>query len=360
MQQKTIVDINRRINAFAQLGEIMLCLDSDANNTVSNLTNDAFQVFKNEVDTAYLYNNWFVKENVENMVVSLAKSLEKSKLEKWVSNYNFPDYDKDHIKTVAVIMAGNIPLVGFNDLLCVLMSGNRILIKLSSEDARLMPALVQLLFAIEPGFKDYITFADGKIKDFDAVIATGSGNTSRYFDYYFGKYPNIIRKNRNGVAVLNGYEDEKQLLALAEDIFMYFGLGCRNVSKLFVPNKYDFKPLLDILSKRDDIKNHSKYFNNYEYNKAIYLVNGRQHLDTGNILFVEETAYASPVSVLYYEYYDDLNKLNKRLAIDKELIQCVVTEAHEISNSFALGESQSPELMDYADGVDTMEFLLGL
>ncbi|RLD39860.1 MAG: acyl-CoA reductase, partial [Bacteroidetes bacterium] len=214
--------------------------------------------------------------------------------------------------------------------------------------------------AIEAGFTGKIEFTSNQIKSFDAVIATGSDNSSRYFGYYFGKYPNIIRKNRNGVAIIKGDETDQDLEALADDIFQYYGLGCRNVSKIFVPNDYDFNPLLDILSEQKTIIENNKYFNNYEYNKAIFLVNSREHFDAGTVLLVEEEKIASPVSVLNFEYYKEENVLRNHLILDADKIQCVVSNSDSIPDKVAFGKSQQPELWDYADGVDTVEFLLGL
>ncbi len=357
------MDLQRRITAFARLGEYLRGFDESKIFSVSNTTSPAFQSLKNEVDSTGLKNSWFVPENVGDMLFSLGKSLELSKLEQWISKYDhdkLDKYDKDHVKTIAVVMAGNIPAVGFHDFLSVLISGNRILAKLSSDDDKLIPAIADLLIEIEPGFKGHITFEKQKISGFDAVIATGSGNSARYFDYYFGKYPNIIRKNRNGVAVLTGLETEKDYENLAEDVFMYFGLGCRNVSKLFVPQEFDFTPMLDVFCKNEAIRNHSKYFNNYEYNKAVYLVNSRPHLDAGNLLLVEDKGYASPVSVLFYEYYDNIDQLNNKLLLDEQSIQCIVSKDKDVKNRFGLGKSQQPELWDYADGVDTLGFLLNI
>ena len=352
------MDLQKRINAFSLLGEYLRYFGNDVSEAAEKNENKYFNNLITAVEESYLFNGWFVEKNVRNMLFSLGESLEKDNLEKWVSKY----YDKLNVerkpKTVAVIMAGNVPVVGFHDFLSVLMSGNRILAKLSSDDDKLLPAIANLLISIEPELDGFIIFADGKLKDFDAVIATGSGNTSRYFDYYFGKYKNIIRRNRNGVAVLSGSESENDFELLAEDVFMYFGLGCRNISKLFVPEGYDFVPMLDVFTKNEEIRNHHKYFNNYEYNKAIYLVNSRQHLDAGNVLLVEDVAYASPVSVLNFEYYSDIEDLNRKLMLDANSIQCIVSATGKISNSISLGQSQQPQLWDYADGVDTMSFLL--
>ncbi len=359
MSQIFSVDLQKRINAFSQLGGYFRRFGGSDAKTEKISENKYFDRLANVVEDSYLHNGWFIEKNVRNMLFSLGESLERDSLENWVSEY-FNKLNIEHQpKTVAVIMAGNVPAVGFHDFLSVLISGNRILAKLSSDDNRLLPAIANLLISIEPEFDSFISFTEGKLKDFDSIIATGSGNTSRYFEYYFGKYNNIIRSNRNGVAVLRGNETDSDFEFLAQDIFMYFGLGCRNVSKLFVPEGYDFVPMLNIFSKNEEISNHHKYFNNYEYNKAIYLVNSRSHYDTGNVLLVEDVAYASPVSVINYEYYSSIDDLNRKLIFEKKSIQCIVTGSDKINNSISFGQSQQPQLWDYADGIDTVEFLLG-
>lgn len=354
------MELQNRINAFSLLGEYLRRFGKGGCQTFGGNGNKYFDKLATAVKDSCLYNGWFVERNVENMLFALGESMGKNSLEKWTLKYGDKLKVETDPKTVAVIMAGNVPAVGFHDFLSVLMSGNRILAKLSSDDNKLLPAIADLLISIEPEFEGFIAFADGRINGFDAVIATGSGNTSRYFDYYFGKYKSIIRRNRNGVAVLTGDETASGFELLADDVFMYFGLGCRNVSKLFVPQGYDFVPMLDVFSENKEIRNHHKYFNNYEYNKAIYLVNSRSHFDTGNVLLVEDDGYASPVSVLNFEYYSDIESLNRKLMLEANSIQCIVSDSDEIENSIALGQSQQPKLWDYADGVDTMGFLLGI
>lgn len=354
------MEITNRINAFSHLGRYLRLFGNEEELQLEIEGNSRFGKLVNVVTESYLHNGWFVEENVKNMLSSLGKSMEESSLKEWVFKYKERIDLMRKPKTIAVIMAGNIPAVGFHDWMCILMSGNKALAKLSSDDNKLLPAIADLLVFIEPDFADLIEFTDANLKHFDAVIATGSGNTSRYFDFYFGKYDNIIRKNRNGVAILSGKETFKDFEYLADDIFMYYGLGCRNVSKVFVPVGYDFTPFLDVISKRTDIINNHKYFNNYEYNKAIYLVNSRSHFDAGNLLLVEDKAYASPVSVLNFEYYSDVDVLVEKLNSEKEMIQCVLTNIEKFSDKNSFGESQQPKLWDYADGVDTMEFLLSI
>ncbi len=355
------MDLKKRIEAFAKLSIYLEKIDDYTfRENGDNSINHGFEELRNIAENLQQYNGWFVKENVFYALKSLGKSLKSGKLEKWTDKYAEKLKKSAPPKTVAVVMAGNVPAVGFHDFLTVLMSGNAILIKLSSDDDKLMPAISRLLVAIEPEFEPLISFAESNLKNFDAIIATGSNNTSRYFEYYFGKYKNIIRKNRNGVAVLTGKETVEELQELSNDIFLYYGLGCRNVAKLFVPENYDFKPLLDAFSKKGSVIENHKYFNNYEYNKAVFLINKREHLDGGNILLTEDEGFASPVSVLYYEYYNSETALRNRLIVNSENIQCVVSKAGIIENEIPFGKSQLPELWDYADGVDTMEFLLSL
>ena len=256
-------------------------------------------------------------------------------------------------------MAGNIPLVGFHDFLTVLITGNVLVAKTSKEDNLLIKKIAEILIAIEPEFKSKIVFTD-KLENFDAVIATGSNNTARYFEYYFGKYPNIIRKNRNSVAVLTGNETAADMVNLGKDIFQYFGLGCRNVSKLYVPKNYSFNLFFEsIVNDYKHVVENNKYANNYDYNKAVYLLGNNQLLDNNFVLLKESESLSSPVAVIHYEYYNTLQEVTTLLENKKEEIQCVLTEAN-LPNTFKLGQAQQPTLWDYADGVDTVEFLLGL
>ena len=312
------------------------------------------------IEEAHLYNRWFNHEMVQNVISEIGNSLEMKKLDQWLAPYAEFFHEPINQKTIAVIMAGNIPAVGFHDFLSVLISGHKLMAKLSSEDDRLIPAIADILIAVEPGFGELIHFENGKLADFDAVVATGSNNTARYFDFYFGKYPHIIRKNRNGVGVLDGNESREDLEGLTKDIFLYFGLGCRNVSKIYVPNDYHFQSLLETIEQQKQVIENSKYFNNYEYNKAIFLINQTAHFDTSNLLLVENKQLASPVSVLHYEFYDSIEQLKNILEVNEANIQCVVSGNDKLGNAIPFGQSQQPQLWDYADGVDTMQFLLTL
>jgi hypothetical protein len=257
-------------------------------------------------------------------------------------------------------MAGNIPMVGLHDFITVLISGNKALVKLSSNDNGLLPYLSEYLIHVAPDFKNFIEFTDERLINFDAVIATGSNNTARYFDYYFGKYPNIIRKNRNSVAVLTGKENEDQLKDLAIDVFRYFGLGCRNVSKLYVPRDYNFDAFFNAVYSWKHVISHNKYMNNYDYNKAVYLMSvDKNLLDNEFLLLKESSDFSSPIAVLFYEYYDSLKDLKQNLSSQDENIQTVVSSSG-IEREIPFGSSQSPELWDYADNIDTLEFLINL
>lgn len=350
------MELNKRVAAFDKLGQALRTTFGNGNTIFSSDEQQLLEKLKTEVAHARLYNAWFTEDFVKYALLSLGESLKRENLDRWLAKYDFPNTRE---KTVGVVMAGNVPVVGFHDFLSVLVSGHHLQAKLSSDDNRLLPALANLVVAFEPAFADVINFTEERLHDFDAIIATGSNNTSRYFEYYFGKYPHIIRKNRNGIAVLTGDETSKQLDSLADDVFLYYGLGCRNVSKIFVPKDYDFTPLLDVFASRKKVAENHKYFNNYEYNKAIYLVNSRPHFDSGNLLLVKDEGFASPVSVLNYEYYSNLQDVRNLIAVHQDKIQCVLTKA-EIKGAFPLGMSQNPALWDYADGVDTLAFLQAL
>jgi hypothetical protein len=303
---------------------------------------------------AGLKNGWFTRENVGHALAAWGDVLREEKLSQWLSAYSA---DRNQVKNVAVIMAGNIPLVGFHDFLSVLITGNNILVKPASNDHTLLPFIAKYLHYLEPGFKDAVKFAEGPLKEYDAVIATGSDNTARYFNYYFGNKPHIIRKNRNSAAVLEGNETSSELLALGWDIFAYFGLGCRNVSKLYVPENYDFSAFFDAIKSFSEILGHRKYGNNYDYNKAVFLMSGFPILDNGFLILKEDPSYCSPIGTLYFEYYNDPEKLQKKLSGEREIIQCVVGHK-QMGNEIPFGETQNPALWDYADGVDTVDFLL--
>ncbi|SHI90696.1 acyl-CoA reductase [Pseudozobellia thermophila] len=299
-------------------------------------------------------NGWFTSENVLHALQNWGELLTEEQLSAWLGEY---DLNQNRPKTVALILAGNIPLVGFHDFLSVLITGNRALVKLSSNDDVLLSFIGEYLIHIEASLEPKIRFEKERLQNFDAVIATGSNNTSRYFEHYFGKGPNIIRKNRNSVAVLTGNESEAQLKALGEDIFRYYGLGCRSVSKVFVPKDYDFDLLFKSLYAYADIIDHKKYANNYDYNKAVYLMSDFNILDNGFLILKEDQGYASPIASLFYERYDSTAELKNRLENEREQLQCIVSEGFYPTET-GFGKTQKPSLPDYADDIDTVDFLL--
>ncbi len=356
--KNTILRMNlaNRVSAFAKLGEILTNPDLESFRSFVSEIGQLRELLVNSQN----YNPWFTTENVKSALWAIGQSLSRKKLEKWINIYKVEKFEKHKRRTVAVVMAGNIPLVGFQDFVSVLISGNNILIKLSTDDNKLLPLLYKMLIKIEPEFKSRINFTDGKLENFDAIIATGSNNTSRYFEYYFEKYPHIIRKNRNSVAVLNGRETNEDLHNLGLDIFRYYGLGCRNVSKIYVPKNFVVDRFYESINDFVDVINHSKYKNNYEYNKAIYLVNRTPHFDNGFLILKEDEGLSSPISVLYYEKYEDFRYVNQTIETLKDKIQCVVSADEKIANRIAPGTTQNPELWEYADGVDTIKFLLSI
>jgi hypothetical protein len=347
---------NDKKRGFIELGKF-LGQFSEAENSINPavLHNDLFfEDFVNLIQLSQSHNGWYTPENVYFSIQSWATALTKENLNKWLSAYNF---NEKNSKNVGLILAGNIPLVGFHDFLSVLISGNNVLIKTSSNDQFLLPFLAKYLIVVEPKFANKITFVEGKLENFDAVIATGSNNTARYFEYYFKDKPSIIRKNRNSVAVLNGEETKEQLIALSEDIFRYFGLGCRNVSKLFVPKGYSFNAFFEAIFEYQDIIHYEKYANNYDYNKAVFLMSNFKLLDNGFLTIKEDNSYGSPISSVFYEYYDSIDDLQIRLQSENEQIQCIVSN-NLVDNSIDFGCTQKPNLWDYADNVDTISFLL--
>lgn len=350
--------LGQKKNAFIQLGNFLRQFsenESVKNPEVSD--NDLFfNEFKDLIQLSQSHNGWYTPEQVYFAIQSWAEALTQNNLDQWLSGY---DIQQKEPKTVALILAGNIPLVGFHDFLSVLISGHKALIKTSSNDQHLLPFLAKYLIALEPLLKDCITFTDGKLENFDAVIATGSNNTARYFEYYFKHKPSIIRKNRNSVAILTGRETNEQLIALGEDIFRYFGLGCRNVSKLFVPKGYNFDAFFEAIFHYQDVIHYEKYANNYDYNKAVFLMSNFKLLDNGFLTIKEDTSYASPISSVFYEFYENPEDIESRLKEDANQIQCIVSN-NLITNSIPFGQTQKPQLWDYADNVDTIDFLNSL
>ncbi len=315
-----------------------------------------FEKFKDLVMLSQSHNGWFTPEQVYFAVQSWAEALTESNLNEWLSKYDLSEMKP---KTVALILAGNIPLVGFHDFLSVLSTGHKVLVKASSNDQHLIQFLSNYLISVDSKLSDYITFTDGKLENFDAIIATGSNNTARYFEFYFKDKPSIIRKNRNSVAVLSGKETHDDLVNLGEDIFRYFGLGCRSVSKLFVPKDYSFEGFFKAIYEYKDIIYYEKYSNNYDYNKAVFLMSNFKLLDNEFLTLKEDISYASPISSVFYEYYEEITDLRTRLKNEAEHIQCIVSN-NMSDNSISFGQTQQPKLWQYADNVDTLQFLISL
>lgn len=337
-----IMTLEARIEAFLALGRF---LKDSKNQSEIELW----------VDLAYHQNNWFTPENTRSAIEAIANYLlDETAIRQWIGNYQIPS-ENPNPQRVGLIMAGNIPAVGFHDLFCVLISGNICVVKLSSQDTALMRGLISKLLEFAPALP--IEFAE-QMKNVDALIATGSDNTARYFEYYFRNKPHIIRKNRSSLGIIKGDETTEEFLALGKDITSYFGLGCRNVSKLYVPKGYEFISFYDAIEPLGDIFLNHKYKNNYDYNKSIYLINGVKHFDNGFLVATPSENLVSPISVIFYEEYENEQDLAEKLALHEEKIQCIVAKDGWYPNSVPFGDAQCPKLADYADGVDTMKFLL--
>lgn len=337
--------LNDRINALAQLGAYLENPD------------DALEKIMQRAEAE---NGWFTITNQKQAINEITQQfLSENKLRDWLKDYTILDTPPK--KIIALILAGNIPLVGFHDVLCVFLCGYKSRIKLSDKDSALLPFLLLKLIELDARTKLFFEVSEGPIRDIDAIIATGSNNSSRYFEAYFSKYPNIIRRNRTAVAVLNGEESTEDLTHLRDDVTNYFGLGCRNVSHIMVPNGYDFTHLLDVFHEEKKLVDHNKFKNNFDYASSIMLLNLVPHLVTASALLTENPSFSSPISVLHYSFYNNLAEVNFTLEQKKERIQLVVTNENLIfSPTFKFGEAQSPKLNDYADGVDTMAFLTAL
>ena len=321
----------------------------------SVLYNDLFfDGFKHQIKLSKEHNGWFSEKNILFAIESWAKLLTTENLKTWIAKYPIETASQ---KKAAIIMAGNIPLVGFHDFLCALICNHEIIVKQSSNDKHLLPFITLYLTKVTPELKGRVTFLEQELEEFDAVIATGSDNTARYFEYYFKDKPSIIRKNRNSLAILTGNETKEDLLMLSNDIFQYYGLGCRSVSKLFVPKDYNFDAFFEAMYHWNPIIKGAKYANNYDYNKAVYLMSEFKMLENGFLMIKKDESYASPIATLFYEHYDSLETLKVKLIEDASKIQCIVSN-HLSEDHVSFGSTQTPQLEDYADGVDTVDFLL--
>jgi hypothetical protein len=337
--------LDERVAVLIALGKHLQRMDDDYLRAVMHRT--------------HYHNDWFTIENQEQAIRAIAdQMLDAKQLQQWLQHYHIDDHIAS--KAVALVPAGNIPLVSFHDVLCIFAAGHRAIIKLSDKEPYLLPYLLQWLQRFDPRSAAYFQIVE-KLQNYDAVIATGSNNSARYFEAYFGKVPHIIRRNRNGVALIEGQETPQQLQALGHDVFSYFGLGCRNVSKLYVPRTYDFQPLLEALYDFRSIILHNRYKNNFDYNYALYILNRIPHHANGCILLMEDASLQSRIAVLHYAYYDTIEQVVADIAARESEIQCVVASDNQhIRNAIPFGTAQQPTLSDYADGVDTMQFLLSL
>jgi len=341
------MNINERTELISEIGEF---LKNYLDEKYDNKKDDNLIEFEKVIKKAQSNNSWFTDENIKINLTYWSKKLIKTNLNQWLSKYNLKDTSR---KNIAIIMAGNIPLVGFHDFICVFLAGHNSIIKLSSNDKYLIPFLLNLVKFPS----DRVVYLDGMLKDYDAVIATGSDNTSRYFEYYFKNKQSIIRKNRNSIAILDGNETDEDLKSLSHDILTYFGLGCRSVSKLYVPKDYNFDSFFNSIFGYKDLINNHKYANNYDYNKAIYLMSEYKFLDNGFFMIKEGNEMHSPISTINYEYYDNISHLNEKIKQQEDNIQCVVSNI-KFEGRIDFGETQNPSLNQYADNIDVMNFLL--
>lgn len=340
----------QNLSAYSEiLGE----LATATRNFAKNSSTETDSEFGTILQKTTVYNPWFTSSSIAEALEALAYMVRPEALKKWLSSY--PIEKSSDPKRVGLILAGNIPMVGFHDIFSVALSGNRAVAKLSSKDQFLLPFIFERFYEATGNTNFQIEWITERLPAVDAVIATGSNNTSRYFEYYFGKYPNIIRKNRSSVAVLTGNESDEELKALGHDIFSCFGLGCRNVSKLYVHNDFDIDRFFTGIYDFHDIVNHHKYANNYDYYRALWMLNQEDLLENGFMILRPSEALSSPIGTVFYERYEDKDALRAKLNSLEEDIQCLVS-----LEDVPFGKSQKPELWDYADGVDTMEFLIGL
>jgi hypothetical protein len=334
--------LENRIEVFVKLGKELQNLSPEDRQALTQI--------------ARAKNPWFDENNVSYALNGIIAMLHEQYLYEWVYPYHLKQVTP---KNVGVVMAGNMPMVGFHDLLSVLISGHNLKAKLNADDDVLIRRLVHMLISIEPAFANRIEFVD-MLKDADAIIATGSDNTARYFEQYFAKRPHIIRKNRNSIGVLTGHEDKDDLTALGDDIFKYYGLSCRSVAKVFVPEGYIFDKFFEANQHHQQVLEHHKYHNNYDYNKSILLVNREPHFDNGFLLVKPSKHMISPISVLFYETFSSLTDLREKLAAVKDKIQTVVSAHGWLEGSIPFGQAHLPMVWDYADNVDTLKFLQSL
>ena len=344
-----VLSLNQRIQVLADLGER---IQFELNHSPYN---EAFENLLNKVNQR---NPWFTKESVVQSLSVWANLLESNNLNHFISRYETVLFEKKNDKVVLLILAGNIPLVGLHDVICSFLSGSKSMIKVSSKDALLLSYLIEQIKTINSTASDYFEISETKAQGFTHVIATGSNNSARYFDHYFSKFPNIIRKNRSSLAIITQKTTDTELEYLANDVFQYFGLGCRNVTQLCVPHSFDFDRLKNAFNSYATIINHNKYANNYDYHKAIALMNGDPFIDLEFILLQNKPMLKSPLGVLHYNFYENLTEVNSYIQEHREHIQCIVSSESSSSNEVNFGQTQQPKLWDFADQIDTLQFLL--
>ena len=347
--------IEARKSALISLGSFLGQFGPNGNRSEHALNDTYFEAFHALIDNQFEKNAWFTPSNVRYAIGAWAQALRPDAVNKWFDLENMPEELSD--RKVGVIMAGNIPLVGFHDMLSVLAAGYILRAKLSSDDNHLLPVVGRLLEEIEPKFSGRFSFTEERLGEVDAVIATGSGNTARYFEYYFRDKPSLIRKNRSSVAILDGEETEEELALIGQDMLRYFGMGCRNVSKIFLPEGFNLDRFFGAVYPFKDIIEHHKYANNYDYHRAIFVMNRDEVLENGFMLLKKDEKLKAPVSTVFYEEYSDREKLRSRLLADKDQLQCIVSRNESWPMRVAPGDSQRPELWEYADGVNTVSFL---
>ncbi len=332
------------IQAWTKVSEqIRMILDKSERSTFSDQ-------WSNVCRQAEAENPWFAMDQLNQALQGISMLLDPEKLQAFANKYQNPV--KGESKEIGVIMAGNIPAAGFHDMLCVSLSNHQLSAKLSSSDKVLLPFIKSILMWADPIEGAKIRFVEN-LKDVDAVIATGSDNSARYFEYYFGKKPHIFRKNRNSVGIITGDENEYDLILLGRDIFTYFGLGCRSVSKLFVPEGYSFDSFFEAMLEYKAVMQHTRYMNNHDYQQALYLMNQETFLTNNFLIAKEDNRISSPVGVVYFEHYQNQESLQSKLESIDDKLQCMVKKGGEIN----FGQAQMPRISDFADGVDTMEFL---
>lgn len=346
------LSLEQRISAFSELGLVLNELLADS---LHHPISKEYQTrFEQVVNTSFHHNGWFDNLSVHESIKGIASWLNQSSLENWVKQYDLKSTPES--KAIGVIMAGNIPLVGFHDILSVLISGNKLVAKTSSKDPLLPKLVTDILISLEPSFEEYIVLTTERFRNIDAIIATGSTNSSKYFEHYFSKYPNIIRKNRHSIAILTGRETEDQLKSLGKDIFTYYGLGCRNVTNIFVPRDYEFKQFFEAIEEYHPVLQNKKYANNYEYNRTVYLLNSEKDLlDNNFIILKPSTAIGSPIGTLAYHKYTTEDEITEIINANHQNIQCLIGKS-----GLSFGEAQHPQLMDYPDNIDILQFISSL